>query len=53
MFDNRTGNAHRVAFLKGIHANGMRRHLTADDDHGNAVHVGSGDAREGIGNARA
>ena len=46
-------NAHGVAFLEGIEANGRSGHLTTDDDHGNAVHVGRSNTSDGIGQARS
>jgi hypothetical protein len=53
VLDDGPGDAHRVAFLEGIQADGMRRHLAGDDHHGDAVHVGRGNAGDGIGHARA
>ena len=51
VFDTGSGDANGVAFLEGIQANGMRGHLTRDDDHGNRVHVGRGNTGHGIGQA--
>ena len=48
-----TGNAHGIAFLKRVQADCMRRHLPGDDHHRDAVHVGRGDAGDGIGHAWA
>ena len=42
-------DAHGVALLESIEANGRSGHLTTDDDHGNAVHIGCGNAGHGIG----
>jgi hypothetical protein len=36
-----------------IEPDGSRRHLAGHDHHGNAVHVGGGDAGDGIGHAGA
>ncbi|KAK72916.1 hypothetical protein L573_2108 [Bordetella holmesii H620] len=52
VLDAGTRDAHGVAFLEGILADGRSRHLAADDDHGDGVHVGGGDAGDGIGDAR-
>jgi len=51
VLDDRTGDAHRVALLKCVQADGGRGHLTRDDDHGDAVHVGRGNASDRIGDA--
>ncbi len=51
VFDTGAGDANGVAFLEGVQANGMRGHLSRDDDHGNRVHVGRGNAGHGIGQA--
>jgi hypothetical protein len=48
---DRTRDAHRIALLEGIQANGRRRNLSADDHHRDAVHVGGGNAGHGIGQA--
>src|SRR5690606_35177747 len=53
VLDAGPGNADRVAFLEGIFADGIAGHLTADDHHGNGVHIGGGNACDGIGQARA
>ena len=52
VLDAGTRDAHGVAFLEGILADVRSRHLAADDDHGDGVHVGGGDAGDGIGDAR-
>src|SRR5690606_13122836 len=52
VLDARTGDAHRVAFLERVFAYGRSGHLPADDDHGNRIHVGRGNAGDGIGDAR-
>jgi hypothetical protein len=39
--------------LESIQANGRRGHLATDDDHGNAVHVGSSNAGHSIGQTGA
>lgn len=43
------GDPDDVHFLEGVVADQVRRDLTADDHQGNRVHVGRGDARDGIG----
>ncbi len=43
VLDARSRDANGVAFLEGIFTNGVRRHLTTDDDHGNGVHIGGRD----------
>ena len=53
VLDDGPGNADRVTFLKSIKPNGSRGHLTTDDHHGNAVHVGGGNACHRIGQAWA
>ena len=52
MFDDGAGNANGVTLLERVHANGVGRHLPADDHHRNAVHVSRGDAGYGIGHTR-
>ncbi len=52
VFHDGARDAHGVALLEGIHANRRCGHLTRDDHHGDAVHVGRGNARDGIGYAR-
>ena len=53
VLDDGTRNTHGVALLESIQANRWRGHLAGNDDHGNGVHVGRGDAGDGIGQARA
>ena len=53
VLDDGARDADGIAFLKGIEANGGSRHLAADDDHRNAVHIGCGNAGHGIGQAWA
>ncbi len=52
VLDAGPGNTHRVAFLKSVLTDIARRHLSADDDQRNGVHVCRGDARDCIGHAR-
>src|SRR5690606_16590011 len=40
-------------FLEGVHADGWRRYLAADDNQRDGVHVGSSYAGDGIGGTRA
>ncbi len=49
----RTRNADGVALLKRVEADGHGRNLAADDDERNGIHIGRGDAGDGIGDARA
>ena len=49
----RTRDADRVDFLEGVVTDQMGRHLAADDDHRNGIHVGGGDAGDGVGDAGA
>jgi hypothetical protein len=51
VFDDGAGDADGVAFLEGIQANRVGGHLPGDDDHRDAVHVGCGNACDGIGHA--
>ncbi len=53
MFDAGSGNADRIHFLKGVVTDQRRGHLAGEDDQRNGIHVGSGDARHRIGDARA
>ena len=53
VLDARPCDAHGVALLEGIQANGVGGHLARDDDHGDGVHVGRGNARDRIREARA
>ena len=43
----------RIAFLEGIVADQVRRHLPCEADHGDRVHQGIGEARHRIGGAGA
>jgi hypothetical protein len=52
VLDDGARDAHGVAFLEGIQADGRRGHLAGDDHHRDAVHVGRGNAGDGIGHAR-
>src|SRR5690606_21584531 len=52
VLDARPGDADRVALLERVFADGRGRHLAADDDQRDRVHVGGGDAGDGIGDAR-
>jgi hypothetical protein len=47
------GDADRVAFLKGVGADQMGRHLAGDDDDRDRIHQRVGDAGDGIGRAGA
>ena len=53
VFDDGARDADRIAFLESIQTNGCRGHLTRDDHHRDAVHVGGSDAGHGIREARA
>jgi hypothetical protein len=47
------GDADGIAFLEGIIADEMRRHLSGDADQGNRIHQRVRQARDGVGSARA
>ena len=47
------GDADRVAFLKGVGADEMRRHLPGDADKRDRIHQRVGEARHRIGGARS
>ena len=53
MLDDGARDADGVALLEGVHANRGGRHLSADDDQRNAVHVGGGNAGHGVRQAGA
>ena len=53
VLDHGPGDTHGIAFLESIQANGVCRHLAADDHHGDAVHVRGGNAGNGIRQTRA
>ena len=53
VLDDGSRNAHGVAFLKRIKANGGQRHLPRQNDHRNAVHVSGGNAGDSVGHTRA
>ena len=53
VLDDRAGDANGVAFLEGVQTNRVRGHLTGDDDHRDAVHVGRRNAGDGIRHAWA
>ena len=53
MLGNGPGDADHIRFLEGIVADQGRRHLPGDDDHRDGIHVGGGDAGDGVGGARA
>ena len=53
VFDDGSGDAYRVAFLESIQTNGVCGDLAGDDDHGDAVHVGSRNASDSVGDTRA
>ena len=46
-------DADRVAFLEGVVADQMRRHLAGDADHRNRIHQRIGQAGDGVGRAGA
>ena len=46
-------DAGHVSFLEGIIADHVGAHLAAEDDHGDRIHVGGGERRDGIGCAGA
>ncbi|MCY1305567.1 hypothetical protein D9M70_553800 [compost metagenome] len=50
---DRTGNTDHVGFLEGIGADHVARHLAGQDHHRDGVHVGGGDAGNGVGRTRA
>ena len=52
VFHDRAGDADRVALLECIETDRMGWHLTGDDHHGDAVHVGRGDTGDGVGYTR-
>ena len=49
----RPRDADGVAFLECVEADGRGGHLAADDDERNRIHIGRGDAGDGIGDARS
>ena len=51
MFHAGARDAYGIHFLKCIQADGMGRHLPADDDQWDRIHVGGGDTGDGIGHA--
>jgi hypothetical protein len=51
VLDDGPGDAHGVALLESVQADGRDGDLAGDDDHGDAVHVGRGNAGHGIGHA--
>jgi hypothetical protein len=53
VLDDGPGDADGVALLEGVQADGGRGHLAGDDHHRDAVHVGRGNAGDGIGHAGA
>ena len=48
----RPGDTHHIGFLEGVLANQVRLHLAGKHHDGYGVHVGGGDAGNGIGGAR-
>src|SRR5690606_16666228 len=42
------GDAHGVALLESVLSDGGRRNLTAEDHHRDGIHIGGGNARDGI-----
>ena len=53
VFDDGACDTHGVAFLESVKTNRMRGHLTGNDHHRDAVHVGGRNAGHGISHARA
>ena len=53
VLDAGSRDANRVTFLKSIFTNGVRRHLSTDDDHRDGVHIGGCDACDGVCHTRA
>ncbi|MNQ29960.1 hypothetical protein D3C85_432900 [compost metagenome] len=49
---DRPGNTDHVGFLEGIGTDHVARHLAGQHHHRNRVHVGRGNAGDGIGRAR-
>jgi hypothetical protein len=52
VLDHGTGDADRVAFLEGVLADRVGRHLAGNHHHRDRIHVGGGEAGDGIGDAR-
>ncbi|MND73429.1 hypothetical protein D3C80_650030 [compost metagenome] len=50
---DRAGDTDHVGFLEGVGTDHVARHLAGQDHHRNGVHVGGGDAGDGVGRARA
>ena len=48
-----TGDPGRVRLLKAVVSDQVGGHLSGEDDNGDRVHVGVGDARDGVGGAGA
>jgi len=53
VLDDRARDAHGIAFLEGVQANGGRGHLARHHHHRDTVHVGGGDAGDRVRHARA
>jgi len=53
VLDDGARDADRIALLEGDQTDGCRGHLTRDDHHRDAVHVGRSDAGHGIRQTRA
>ena len=49
VLDTGAGDADRVNLLEGVAADDRGRHLPGEDHHGDGVHVGGGDAGNGVG----
>ena len=49
MFDDRTGHADDIGFLKRVFADEAGRDLSGDDDHGDGIHISIGDSGQQIG----
>ena len=52
MFRNRCGNTGDISFLEGVAPDEGRRYLAADDDEGDGIHVGRGNACNHVADAR-
>ncbi len=53
MLHDRPRDTNHVCFLEGIGTHHGARHLAGQDDHRNRIHIGGGNAGDGIGRARA
>ena len=53
MFNDAQGHAQYVGFLEGVGADQAGRHLAGDDQHGNGIPVGVGNAGDQVGGTGA